>query len=79
MTYLDRNIIDTYSGLFEGLSTLNKIELIEVLSKSLKKQVTDKEENFFKSFGAFASGKSADEIISEIKESRIFIQKDIQF
>jgi hypothetical protein len=37
------------------------------------------EEHFYSSFGAFADEKSADEIIAEIKESRTFTQKDIQF
>lgn len=77
MTY--SNISSTYSGLFEGLSVISKIELIELLTKSLKKQVSDKEKDFFQSFGAFATEKSADEIIVEIKESRNFTQKDLQF
>ncbi len=79
MTYSDRHIISAYSGLFEGLSTLSKIELIEALSKSLKKQVVDKEKDFFQSFGAFSDDKSADELVAELKESRKFIKKDIQF
>jgi hypothetical protein len=37
------------------------------------------EKRFYSSFGAFADDKSADEIIAEIKESRTFTQKDIQF
>ena len=70
MTYTDRHIVETYSGLFEGLSTMNKIELIESLSKSLKTATKTKEDKFYKSFGAFASDKSAEEIIAEIKKSR---------
>ena len=53
MNYTDRHIVETYSGLFEGLSSLNKIELIESLSKSLKIEKTTKENSFYKSFGAF--------------------------
>jgi hypothetical protein len=79
MTYTNRNIISTYSGLFEGLSTISKIELIELLTKSLKKQVTDKEKDFFQSFGAFTTEKNADEMIAEIKKSRKFTQKDLEF
>ena len=79
MSYTNRHIVETYTGLFEGLSFLNKIELIESLSKSLKTETTKKEHNFFKSFGAFASDKSAEKIISEIKASRKFRNKEILF
>ena len=72
MSYTDRHIVETYSGLFEGLSSLNKIELIESLSKSLKTEMTSKESAFYKSFGAFSSEKSAEEIIADIKSSRKF-------
>jgi hypothetical protein len=77
MTYTDKHIVETYSGLFEGLSTMNKIELIESLSKSIKIETKTKEEIFFKSFGAFSSEKSAEDIIAEIKSSRKFRNKEI--
>jgi hypothetical protein len=32
MSYTDRNIVEAYSILFEGLPSLSKIELIEKLS-----------------------------------------------
>jgi len=52
MTVANKNIIDTYSGLFEGLDAFTKLELIERLSKSLKKETNSKESAFFKSYGA---------------------------
>jgi len=67
MGYIDKHIIETYSGLFEGLSSLTKIELIESLSKSLKKEKIVKDTLFYKSFGAFSSDQSAKEINKEIK------------
>jgi hypothetical protein len=79
MSYTDKHIVETYSGLFEGLSSLSKIELIESLSKSLKSENTKKESKFYKSFGAFASEKSAEEIIADIKSSRKFGNKEIKF
>lgn len=79
MSYTDRRIIETYSGMFEGLSSLNKIELIEKLSKSLKKEVVSKDADFYKSFGAFGSEKSPEDIIAEIKSSRRFRDKEINF
>lgn len=79
MTVTDKNIVETYSNLFEGLSSINKLELIERLSKSLKLGTKSKEKNFYKSFGAFASEKSAENIILEIKSSRKFSNKEINF
>lgn len=79
MTYIDKHIVQTYSGLFEGLSSISKIELIESLSKSLKIEPKTKENSFYKSFGAFASTQSAEEIIADIKASRKFRKKEIKF
>jgi hypothetical protein len=77
MTKTDKNIIETYSNLFEGLSSINKIELIEILTKSLKVD-GNKKENFYKSFGAFDESNSAEEIIAEIKNNRKFKNKKIK-
>jgi len=80
MTTTDKHIIDAYAGLFEGLSAINKIELIERLTKSLKSASgKTAKSNFYKSFGAFESDKSAEDIISEIKSARKFRNKDISF
>lgn len=79
MSDTDKIIIETYTGLFEGLSPSNKIELIERLSKSLKTESDKKESAFFNSFGAFGSKKSAEEIMKEIKSNRRFMNKDIDF
>ncbi len=79
MTYTDKHIVETYSGLFEGLSSISKIELIESLSKSLKADKKHRESSFYKSFGAFASSMSAKEIISDIKLNRKFRKKEIKF
>ena len=79
MTYTDKHIVETYSGLLKGLSSESKTELIESLSKSLKSDKKNKENNFYKSFGAFAPDKSAQEIIADIKGSRKFRKKEIKF
>jgi hypothetical protein len=79
MTFTDKHIVETYSGLLESLSSESKSEIIESLSKSLKSEKKNKESNFYKSFGAFASEKSAEEIIAEIKSSRKFRKKEIKF
>ena len=79
MTYTGKHIVETYSGLLEGLSLESKTELIKSLTKPLKPEKKNKETNFYKSFGAFASEKSAEEIIAEIKSSRKFKRKEITF
>lgn len=62
MTFTDNHIVNTYAELFEGLSAVNKLELIKRLSKSVKTDQTKKEKAFYKSFGAFATDKSAEDI-----------------
>jgi predicted CopG family antitoxin len=79
MTVANKNIVDTYSTLFEGLDAFTKLELIERLSKSLKKEKNSKESTFFKSYGAFESDKPAEEIVKEIKAARKFREKDLNF
>ncbi len=78
MSYTDKYIIENYSILFEGLNSLTKIELIESLTKSLKRESKSKKDPFFDSFGAFGSKKPAEEIIKEIKASRNFRDKEIK-
>ncbi len=79
MAYIDKHIVETYSDLFEGLSSSNKIDLIENLSKSLKTEKKVKDTNFYESFGAFASAKTPEEIMADIKSSRKFRRKEIKF
>ena len=62
MSHTEKYIVETYSGLIEGLSSLSKLELIENLSKYLKVEKNTKDTLFYKSFGAFASDKSAEDI-----------------
>jgi hypothetical protein len=79
MTIANKNIIETYSELFEGLDTFTKLELINRLSRSLKSEKDPVDSAFFASFGAFPEDESAEEIIREIKRSRKFAEKDILF
>lgn len=79
MTFTEKNIIENYYRLFESLNSSTKVELIERLKKSLKMDTKTKEDDFYKSFGAFSDEKSSDEIISDIKLSRKFREKEINF
>ncbi len=66
MTFIDKHIVETYSELFEGLNSISKKELIESLTRSVRNEKAKKEKAFFGSFGAFASGKSAEDIVADI-------------
>ncbi len=77
MTFAERHIIETYSTLFDGLSPLSKIELIESLTKSLKKDKIEKEDTFYNSFGTFSDDKTTEAIILEIKSSRKFRNREV--
>lgn len=79
MSYTEKHIIETYSILFNGLSSLSKIELIESLTKSLKKEKVAKTDTFYKSFGAFSNEKTPEEIVIDIKSSRKFKNREISF
>jgi len=77
MSFTETNttIIDGYVELLENLSPDNKLDLISKLSASVKTDLVDKKSNFKKSFGAFVSEKTAEEIIEEIRNSRLFTRE----
>ena len=79
MTYTDKHIVETYSGLLESLNSEIKAELIESLSNSIKAEKKNTESKFYQSFGAFASEKPAEEIIADLKSSRKSRNKEIRF
>ena len=71
---INSKIIEGYLHLLSNLSKGIKLELISKLGESVKSDSTDKK-SFQKSFGAFQSKKSADEIIEEIRSSRSFTRQ----
>jgi len=78
MPYTERHIVETYSRLFENLSSESKLELLERLAKSIRKNSKSTTKDFFSSFGGFASDKPVEEIIKDIRESRKFRTKDLK-
>jgi hypothetical protein len=63
------------NGYWELLNTLTpnlKLKLIEKLSKSIHNDISNNNEEFEKSFGAWIDSKDSDEIISDIRDSRSF-------
>ena len=72
---LNTTIVEGYIGLLDNLSPDNKLDLISKLTKSVKLDLSKKKSSFMKSFGAFESSKSAEEIIEEIRNNRVFDRK----
>lgn len=70
-TEVNTTIVDGYVGLLDNLSTNNKLDLISKLTASVKTDLTNKKSSFKKAFGAFDAKKSAEEIIEEIRNSRL--------
>ena len=68
---INTTIIDAYVGLLSNLSPSSKLDLIAKLTDSVKTDLSPKKSSFKKAFGAFESAKSAEEIIDEIRNSRV--------
>jgi hypothetical protein len=64
-------IIDGYVGLLDSLSVNDKLDLIVKLTDLVKTDITNKESLFKQAFGAFESEQSAEEMINEIRNSRV--------
>jgi hypothetical protein len=69
---MNTTIIDGYVELLENLSASDKLDLISKLTTSVKTNLINKKSSFKEAFGAFESSKTAEEIIDEIRSSRIF-------
>jgi len=74
-TETNTTIINGYVGLLENLSPDNKLELISKLTASVRTDLGNKRSTFKKSFGAFVSEETAEEIIEEIRNSRMFTRE----
>ena len=69
---INTTIVDGYVRLLNNLNTTNKLDLITKLTASVKTDLSNKKSSFKKAFGAFDSKKSAEEIIEELRNSRVF-------
>jgi len=79
MSITEKYLVISYSRLFEGLSSQSRMELIKNLTESLNQDLSKNENKFYASFGSFSDHRSAEEIISDIKENRMFKEKDLGF
>jgi len=68
---INATIIDGYVELLDKLNPNSKLDLISRLTTSIKSDIKDQKKAFKKSFGAFQSKKTAEELIHEIRSSRI--------
>ena len=69
------NIADYYFGFLKNLNHNSKLDLISKLSESLKMNEYKEEVTLQSLFGAYKSSESAEEIIDEIRASRVFNRK----
>ena len=76
---INTTIIDGYIGLLENLSTSNKLDLIAKLTASVKTDLVSKKSQFNKAFGAFESEETAEEIIDNIRNSRLLNRQTESF
>lgn len=79
MTHAEKNMVEAYAKLFDGLNAISKLKLIEKLAKSLSKEKLQSNKLFFSSFGAWESDKSAEEIARDIKSARNFRDRNLDF
>jgi hypothetical protein len=63
---------DYYIDILKNLDTDSKLDLISMLSQSLKEIEITPETSLQSLFGAYKSAETADEIIAEIRASRVF-------
>ena len=64
------DILNNYWGLIKNLNTAWQLDLIEKLTQSVRKNLSQKSNTIKLAFGAWESDQSADEIIEELRSSR---------
>ncbi len=71
-TEVNTKLLENYFGLIRNLSPEIKINLIEKIANTLKGSASNNNTSINDAFGGWKSDKSADEIISELRENRNF-------
>lgn len=72
---INKSIVESYLKLLNNLTPDSKLDLISKLSSSIKSDIINKKSTLKKSFGAFKSKQTAEEIIEDIRSSRVFNRK----
>jgi hypothetical protein len=65
------SLADYYFGFLKNLNSDSKLDLISKLSQSLRHSDKDDEASLQSLFGAYKSDETAEEIIAEIRASRV--------
>jgi hypothetical protein len=76
---INTKLIEGYLQLLDNLSPNNKLDLISKLTLSIKTDIAEKGNSFYKAYGAWDSKDSAEDIINEINKSRTFNRQLEQF
>jgi len=66
------SLADYYFGFLKNLDSRSKLDLISRLSQSVKEAEPIPETSLQSLFGAYQSDESADDIIEEMRSSRVF-------
>ncbi|GAB3008505.1 hypothetical protein [uncultured Cyclobacterium sp.] len=74
---LNNKTLEKYFGLLKGLDNLSKKKLIIKLTESL--DIEEEKVDLQTIFGAWEDDKDSDEIIKEIRESRVEKAEDLGF
>ena len=72
---INNTIVEGYIRLLGNLSPTNKLDIISKLTASVKSDLANKKLSFKESFGGFVSNQSAEEIIEDIRKSRVFTRE----
>lgn len=76
---VNTKLIDSYLSLLKNMSDSNKLDLISKLSRTVHEDLEQERSDFYKSFGGWSSDESAEELISSVKEARVFNRKLDEF
>ena len=68
----DNSMADYYFDFLKNLNSDSKLDLISKLSQSLKENQASPELSLQSLFGAYKFNETAEEIIAEIRKSRVF-------
>jgi hypothetical protein len=69
---INAKLIDSYMSLLKNMSAKNKLDLISMLTKTVKTDFEQEKTDFYKAFGGWDKNESAEELIETIKRVRTF-------
>lgn len=84
MSHTGGYVAAIYADLFANLTAASKQELLDLLTQSLHEAPAatpplDADAAFFASFGAFADDRTPEQLLADIRGSRTFREKSLDF